>query len=55
LVHVDPRASEKSRNAAKELTSALNDNDIEAIEEDEADTTVTIASERINMDVGIKP
>jgi hypothetical protein len=55
FIHVDPRASEKARNAAKELTSALNDNDIEAAEEDIADTTTALTSERINMQVGIKP
>jgi hypothetical protein len=55
FVHIDPRASEKARNAAKELTSVLNDNGIDAVEDDIADMTVAIASERINMQVGIKP
>lgn len=55
VVNVDGRASDNARNAAKELASALTDNGVDAIEKEHVDTTTNPASERIDMQVGIKP
>jgi hypothetical protein len=55
VVHVDSRASENARNAAKELASALAENHIAAIEKEAADTTTDPPSELIYLQVGIKP
>lgn len=53
FVHVDKGASESARGAAKELTSALNDNEIDATEEDQDNNPNP--TNRITMSVGIKP
>jgi hypothetical protein len=53
LVAVDKGASESAQRAAKELTSALNENQIEATEDDENDNPNP--SDKIYMAVGIKP
>jgi len=55
VIHVDSRASENARNAAKELASALSDNDIAAVEKAAADITNSPPSELIYLQVGIKP
>jgi hypothetical protein len=52
FVSVDKGASESSRRAAKELTSALNENEIEANEEEGDNPN---PSDEIHMSVGIKP
>jgi hypothetical protein len=53
LVAVDKGASESAHRAAKELISALNDNQIEASEDDENNNPTP--SDKIYMNVGIKP
>jgi hypothetical protein len=52
FVSADKGASEGTRRAAKELTSALNDNDIDATKEENDNPT---PSDEIHMKVGIKP
>jgi hypothetical protein len=52
FVSADKGASEDARRAAKELTSALNDNEIDATEEENDNPT---PSNEIHLNVGIKP
>jgi hypothetical protein len=52
-VAVDKGASESARRAANELTSALNDTGIEAIEDDQNNNPTP--TDKIYMSVGIKP
>jgi hypothetical protein len=52
-VAVDKGASESAHRAANELTSALNDTGIEAIEDDENNNPTF--TDKIYMSVGIKP
>ena len=52
FVSADKGASEHARRAARDLTSALNDNEIDATEEENDNPT---PSNEIHMKVGIKP
>jgi hypothetical protein len=51
-ITIDKGASEKSKQAAKELTNVLNASDIYAVAEEEANLTT---GDKIDIAIGIKP